>query len=255
MTELKIDREKAKQAFAEYTEKYDSSDEKVRLKIEHTYKVADICEQIALAEQLEERDVDLAWLLGLLHDVGRFEQLRLYGTFQDAVSVDHAECGADILFKDGKIRDYITGKSEDALIEKAIRVHNKFRIPGELEKREVFYANLLRDADKIDILRVNVETPMEKIYDVTTQELRTASVSPEVMRAFAERHAVLRDVMQTSVDHLVGHIALVYELVFPVSRKIVKEQGYLDKMMKFESENSRTRSDFWRICMAMKAYL
>ena len=31
-------------------------------------------------------------------DIGRFEQIRCFGTFNDGMSVDHAELGADILF-------------------------------------------------------------------------------------------------------------------------------------------------------------
>ena len=42
-----IDRERVKQAFQEYTGRYDIHDEKIRLKVEHTYRVADISEQIA----------------------------------------------------------------------------------------------------------------------------------------------------------------------------------------------------------------
>lgn len=33
----------------------------------------------------------------MLHDIGRFEQIRCFGTFNDGMSVDHAELGADIL--------------------------------------------------------------------------------------------------------------------------------------------------------------
>ena len=46
---------------------------------------------------LTGEDKDVAWLLGMLHDIGRFEQIRCFGTFNDGMSVDHAELGADIL--------------------------------------------------------------------------------------------------------------------------------------------------------------
>ena len=42
-----IDRIKAKQVFHKYVENYNSSDEKIKLKIEHTYRVCELCEQIA----------------------------------------------------------------------------------------------------------------------------------------------------------------------------------------------------------------
>lgn len=81
------------------------------------------------------------------------------------------------------------------------------------------YCKILRDADKIDILRVNLDTPMEEIYNVTTEELKNSQVTPEVMQAFDEHHAVLRALKKTAIDNAVGHISLTYELEYPMSRK------------------------------------
>ena len=118
---MNLDRQKALAAFEEYTSNYNIADEKVRLKIEHTYRVCALCEEIAKASGFDDNEIEIAWLTGLLHDVGRFEQLKRYGTFVDAESIDHAEFGADILFHENKIRDYIDDTSEDELLEKAVR--------------------------------------------------------------------------------------------------------------------------------------
>lgn len=252
---MQIDREHVKKVFKTYTDTYDVSDEKIRLKIGHTYRVADLCEQIARAEKLKEADVDLAWLLGMLHDVGRFEQLRRYGTFIDAESVDHAALGADILFGEEKaIRTYISEETEDEVIEVAIRVHSAYRIPEHLPERTAMLCHILRDADKIDILRVNVDVPLEEIYNTTTEELRDARVTQAVMDSFYEHHATLRSIKRTPVDHVVGHISLVFELVFDESVRIVREQGYLDKLMHFESENPVTTAQFSELRAEMERY-
>lgn len=250
-----VDREKAKATFAAYVENYNSKDSKVKLKIDHTYRVADFCARIAESLELEEREVDLAWIVGLLHDVGRFEQLRQYGTFNDAKSIDHANFGADILFKEGLIRSYLVDTSEDVRIEKAIRCHSAYRIPEDYDTETKLLSEILRDADKIDILRVNVETPMEEIYNVSTEELKQAEVTKEVMEAFFEEHAVLRSLKKTAIDNLVGHTALVYELVFPISRKMVEEQGYLDILLGFESKNPKTREQFKILNTKMRQFL
>ena len=55
-----------------------ASDEKIKLKIDHTYRVAGLCQRIAESLGLSEPDVDIAWLLGMLHDIGRFEQIRRF---------------------------------------------------------------------------------------------------------------------------------------------------------------------------------
>ena len=252
---MKIDRQKAINAFQEYTRHYDVTDEKVKLKIDHTYRVCGLCQQIAMQSGFDKDEIELAWLSGLLHDVGRFEQLRQYGTFSDAQSIDHAAFGADILFGEGKIRDYIADDSEAELLEKAVRCHSAYRVPAQYTAREKKFADLLRDADKIDILKVNIIVPIEEIYNVTTYDLKHCQVTEEVMQAFYEEHAVLRSLKKTPVDNVVGHISLVYELVYPVSCRLVYEQGYLDRLMDFQSELPQTNAQFERIREKMAAYM
>ena len=275
-----VDREKAINAFNNYTRAYDISDEKVRLKIEHTYRVAGLCEKIAEAEGKSGSEVDIAWITGMLHDVGRFEQLRRYSTFVDAVSVDHAQLGADILFGDGedewkrregafnsdtgcaptrntkgKIVDFLSDSSEDALIETVIRSHSLFSIDPSMSERTRFYCNVLRDADKIDILKVNVDFALEDIYNVTTYELRNSRVSDAVMRSFDEDHAVLRKLKKTSADYVVGIISLAYELVFPFSRQETIRQGNLKELCRFKSDEPVTEKQFEHIHLHMFDYM
>ncbi len=252
---MEIDRQKVLKVFRGYVDSYDSRDEKVRLKIEHTYRVSELCEDIACSLHLREEECSLAWLIGMLHDIGRFEQLRQYGTFADAKSIDHAMYGAEILFGQGKIRDYLDDEREDGLIKEAVANHSAYRLPEGLDERTKMFCQILRDGDKIDILKVNVEFPLEEIYNVSTRELRTAEVSKEVMEAFKEGHAVLRSLKRTPADHVVGHISLVYELVYPRSLVLVMEQGYVRQLMDFYSENQKTQEQFRQIRERMNAYL
>jgi hypothetical protein len=249
---MKIDRQHVKEAFASYTRKYDPEDTKIALKIAHTYRVADNCEQIAKSIGLNEEGVEFAWLSGMLHDVGRFEQVKRYNTFIDADSVDHAEFGADLLFgPDRLIEDYVEssdeGSEEDygrgpdtsfnSMMETVIRQHNKYRIDPSVDGDMLVFCNILRDADKVDILRVNVETPMEEIYNVTEEVLLTSGVSDKVMEQVREHHAVVRSIMETPAEHLIGHIALAFELVYPKSWELAREQGYIYRMFEFPTKN------------------
>lgn len=250
-----LDRNRARRAFADYVRAYDPADPKVRLKIDHTYRVAALCEQIARSIPLSEEDTDLAWLAGLLHDVGRFEQLRRYGTFEDAKSIDHAACSEEVLFEQGHIRDYLDDASADPLLRTAVRWHSAYRLPEGLDENTLRLCHILRDADKIDILRVNVETPLEEIYNVTTEALRTSDVTPEVLDAFYGHHAVLRTLKRTPVDNVVGHASLVYELVFPESLREVSRQGYLWQLLDFETRNPDTARAFEALRQHMHTWL
>ncbi|SFU64220.1 HD domain-containing protein [Butyrivibrio sp. M55] len=239
---MKIDRQRVKEQFASYTRNYDPEDTKIALKIAHTYRVADNCEQIAKSIGLTDEEVEFAWLSGMLHDIGRFEQVKRYNTFIDSESVDHAEFGADLLFgEEGLITDYIDDRDWDEMLEIVIRQHNKYRMDESISGKTLVFCNILRDADKVDIFRVNVETPMEEIYNVTEEVLLTSGVSEKVMEQVRERHAINRDIMNSPAEHLIGHIALTFELVYDKSRELAKEQGYVLKMFEFPTRNESTK--------------
>jgi len=267
-----INRKNVINAFAEYVRNYDPSDEKIKLKIDHTYRVAGLCQRIAESLGLSEPDVDIAWLLGMLHDIGRFEQIRRFGTFNDVQSVDHAEFGADLLFKEGLIRKFAEGYYEECelarsgneeaeqiiknnehhnkdtgLLELAIRQHNKYRVKEDLTERQRMFCDILRDADKVDIFKVNADIHMEIIYDVTTEELKSGVISKEVLESFYKRETVLKSVRKSAVDHIVGHISLLFELVYKESYRQAKEQGYVYKLLDFKSDVPEVNAEFYNM--------
>lgn len=284
---MKINREHIKKAFQEYTDRYDSTNPKIELKIDHTYRVANLCEQIAQSLELSAAEVDLAWLSGMLHDVGRFEQLRRYNTFSDAQSIDHARFAVELLYDEGLIADYVpeisttelvadartwrsmgganespTAQSEDMPLSDilqtlriAIGEHSAYRIQKGLDERTRMFCQILRDADKVDIFRVICDTPMEEVYGFQTKDILRSAITPEVMQAFYEHHAVLRKLKKCPADYIVAHGSLTFELVYPGSLRIAKEQGYLKQMMSFQSENPDTAEIFEDLRKDLNGYL
>lgn len=284
---MKINREHIKKTFQEYTDRYDSTNPKIKLKIDHTYRVADLCEQIAQSLELSAAEVDLAWLSGMLHDVGRFEQLRRYNTFSDAQSIDHARFAVELLYDEGLIADYVpeisttelvasartwrsmegvneshTAQSEDMPLSDilqtlriAIGEHSAYRIQKGLDERTRMFCQILRDADKVDIFRVICDTPMEEVYGFQTKDILRSAITPEVMQAFYEHHAVLRKLKKCPADYIVAHGSLTFELVYPESLRIAKEQGYLKQMMSFQSENPDTAEIFEDLRKDLNGYL
>ncbi len=274
MDKFIIDRKKIMDEFAGYTKDYDISDEKIKLKVEHTYRVAGLCDRIARSLGLAVEDIDLAWAIGMLHDIGRFDQVRQYGTFSDADSVDHAHYASELLFDKGMIMDYFgsanpgiynyienentcsAGLSESlGIIKKAVYNHSAYKIEEGLCEREVLFCNIIRDADKLDIFKVVNDTPLEDIYSVDKEEIPKAEVTDAVMQALREKHAVLRSLKKTPADYIAAYIALVFELVFPESFYIAKEQGYLDKLLDFKTDNQVTKQQFKEIRKITEEYI
>ena len=148
---MDIDRTRALAEFKRYTDAYDSANPRIALKIDHTYRVAEACEAVARGEGWCDADIDLAWLCGLLHDAGRFEQLRRWNTFKDAESTSHAALGVRVLFGENPadapattgIRAFVESPAEDELIRASIAYHSDFRLPDGLDARTARFCRCL----------------------------------------------------------------------------------------------------------------
>jgi putative nucleotidyltransferase with HDIG domain len=228
-----IDIKKATMAFSEYVKPYDVTNGKIALKIKHTYKTVDVAKKIAEDLKLSEEDVLLAQLIGLLHDIGRFEQLRIYDTFRDSVSVDHANLGVKILFEDGLIRNFIEETKYDDIIYKAIKNHNKFVIEDGLNEQELLQARIVRDADKTDIFRVAVDDIEENrnvLYNY--EEVAKQFVSPEIMQSFSQYKQANRDLYTREIDDYINIISFLFDYNFTTGLKIIKENNYIERVMR-----------------------
>lgn len=226
------------QVFKDYVSAYDPKDSKIALKIIHTYKVADIAQSIAKSLNLSEEDQDTAYLIGLFHDIGRFEQVRIYHTFNDAKSCNHAKLSVQVLEKEGFLESLDHQRQE--LILKAILNHNRFELEKNLDERQQLFANIIRDADKIDILRVFA---MDDPIDTTQylpEEVYDSDISEKVARALKQRSCILKKDRKTPLDVWLTFPAFFYDFNFPVSLCTAYEQGYYKErfdLNKFQREN------------------
>lgn len=233
---MEIDRTRALKAFRRYIEPYDTRNPRIALKVAHTYRVADLCERIAAGEAFPACDIDLAWLCGLLHDLGRFEQLRRWDTFSDAKSASHAQLGVGELFETpedapGNIRRFIEDAAEDELIRQAVGLHSDFRLPDGLNARTKRICTVVRDADKIDILHVMSESSVETILGVSAQAFLASGFSSQALHAFGEHRCLARSERHDPADYLVGLICFAFELEYGTSRRELVERGDIFRVL------------------------
>lgn len=261
MAPLEIDRARARAAFDAYVAPYDASNPRVALKIEHTLRVAELAEEIARAQGFTPAGIDLCWLAGLLHDIGRFEQLRRWDTFNDRASTDHAAIGVDVLFEGathlddpalvhavpasrpdddafaahaceaGALAAFAPEAAADpgaaTLVRAAVGYHSAFRLPDELDIRTRAVCDVVRDADKIDILRVTCTDDVQTVLGITEDELLASAVSPATEDAFFAHRCVRRDERTEPADYLVALACFTYELVYPASLEIALDQDFI----------------------------
>lgn len=233
MGDKMIDIEKASRVFKEYVKPYDMNNGKIAIKVKHTYKTVDVAKKIAEELGLSEEQVLLSELIALLHDIGRFEQLRIYDTFRDKDSIDHAELGIKILFDDGLIRKFIEVSKYDEIIYKAIKNHNKFKIEEGLTEEEMLQARIIRDADKTDIFRVfveDIETNKGVLYNY--KEVSKQILSPKIMSDYEHYKQSNRDNFTRDIDNYINIIAFIFDYNFITGLKIIKENNYIERIMK-----------------------
>ena len=131
----------AKTQFNNYLKDYDCHNDKIRLKIVHTYGVVKESADIAARMKLSEEDTSLAKMIALLHDIGRFEQLKQFDSFLPD-TMDHAAYGVKILFDNAPhqnlIRNFIPESDFDEIIRISIAKHSDFKLDGISDARTYF---------------------------------------------------------------------------------------------------------------------
>lgn len=251
---MKIDIVKANKSFKEYVKNYNPEDEKIKIKIAHIERVSQISKRLAENLKLRQEDIELAELIGLLHDIGRFEQARLYHTFVDKDSINHGEYGAKILFEEGLIRNFIETDKYDEIIKLSIINHNRARIQDGLTERQNLHAKIIRDADKTDIFSVLTTGDKKAIWEKA--DLSDDIITDEIYREFIQDRTIDYKNRETSADILVSHFAYVYDFNFKESLKIIKENGYIEKLYKrFTFKDEKTMKRYNEIYKTAKKYL
>ena len=253
-----IDFIKAEKEFKEYLKQYDLTDGKIKLKIVHTYEVVKMSEYIATKLELNEEDIQVAKLIALLHDIGRFEQIKLTDGFIDNQKFDHADYGAEILFEQNMIRQFVSEDKYDNIIKKSIYNHNKLKIEDGLTEKELLHSQIIRDADKIDNFRVSEQDPIGDVlgcpYNAETIEYE--SISPKVFETFMEHKMIVNTDRKTMIDFWVCVLAFIFDFNFDVSLRYVKEKGYVDILIdRIDYKNADTKQKIEQMRECAKRYL
>lgn len=220
----------AEKKFEEYLDQYDRKDDKIHLKIVHTYGVCACMDEITERMGLAKEDRKLARLIALLHDIGRFEQLKRFHSFEPGV-MDHAAYGVKVLFEEGLIRTFIEDDYMDDIIRLAILKHSDYQLSGIGEERALLHAKLIRDADKLDNCRVKLEETIETMLDASAEEVGKAFISPEVFLQVQEHKSILCDTRKTKMDYWVSYVAYFYDINFPETKDIILENHYIEKII------------------------
>lgn len=195
LLDLTRDFDAAKAAFEAYLDEYDRADDKIHLKIVHTYGVVDAAEDIARRMGLDEEDVQL-----------------LFGP-------------------EKMIRRFVKDDRFDSLICTAIEKHSDFKLEGITDERTLLHAKLIRDADKLDNCRVKLEESMETLLGVDEKGVGEGVIAPKVWESCMAKESVLSSDRVSKVDYWISYIAQYYDINFPETYEIMREHDYVKRIM------------------------
>jgi len=228
-----------KKWFSEYVAGYYTGDRDydfpIRLKEEHTEKVCDNIRSICGDLQLPEQDRLLAETIALFHDLGRFEQYIRYGTFNDAVSINHARLSLMEIGKNRLLSRFATG--DKRLISKAVAHHNAPSLGGNHPERDILFMRLIRDADKLDVWRVLIDyyrnrgKQQNRAIELGLPDEPTCS--QEIIDAFFNHRTALLKDARTNIDIILLQISWVFDLNFTQSFQMAQQQQLMSALIGF----------------------
>lgn len=250
---MKIDLEKAKKEFLRFTENYDLQNKDILRKQKHSLRVMEISKQISNELKLNEEEIQISALIGLLHDIARFEQRKLYETFHDTKSFDHGDYGEKILEKD--IRKYIETNQYDKIIKTAVRNHNKFKIEDGLSEKENLFSKIIRDADKLDIFYEAVEM----FWKGKEKQIEETVILDKVIEQFKKQLTIKREDIEqgkNTINNVISIIAFIYDMNFKPSFEILKKENYINRILdRFNVKDEKTKIELEEIRKISNKYI
>jgi len=204
----------------------------ITVKQDHTHEVCLNAVRIAQELGLDGEQVLLAETIALFHDVGRFSQYRQYRTFDDSLSVNHAALGAKVLLENHVLRDL--SKHDQDMIIRSVTLHNVFSLPEGLDESSLLFARLIRDADKLDILRVVIEyfgqEAGSRAEAVALGLPDGPGYSPAVLSCLMRGEMARKADLETLNDFKLLQLAWLYDLNFTASLRMVSERDTIQKL-------------------------
>ncbi|MCR5413393.1 MAG: HD domain-containing protein [Kiritimatiellae bacterium] len=224
--------------YREYVDTFRTEDGKLppmmQLKLTHTAGVVHAARLIAKGENFDARTSVASEAAALLHDTGRYEQLKRYNTFKDSDSVDHAVFSHDIVREKG----WLDGWEDKEAILLAVLVHNRREIPAGMDALSLACSRTVRDADKLDIFRVledQVEHCDWRNDSRAFWNLKTdAPPNPAVCEAIRNSRPVDYGSITCLADFVLIQVGwMISGLEYATSRGICADRGHLEFRRRF----------------------
>jgi hypothetical protein len=220
-------------SFLNYYNSFDTDDSEIlghfKIKKDHTYRVISFIRSIAAASGLSSPETELARIIALFHDIGRFEQFVRYRTFNDSISENHAAMAIRVLHQQ-QFLSLVDDRTKNIIIA-SIENHNIPVLPDNLDPSVSLFSRLLRDADKLDIWRLSVEQINVAFTIRNEKEADHYHISQNILSCIREGRVVLLDYADSMNDFRLLRLSWLVDMNFPATFLIIQEKQYIDKIL------------------------
>lgn len=221
--------------FHQYVQEFYSTDEQlqfhVRLKEEHTLRVVERASFIAKHLSFSPEQLALTEIAALLHDIGRFRQYQVYRTFNDALSVNHAKLGLEVLEDSGILECSGLLIEQQHIVKKAVLYHNRRYLPPNIEKSHSLFAKIIRDADKLDIFSMLVTDDQENKIPHAPELKRADEYSVHIIEDILQGRLVKRENIVTSSDLMLFRLSWIFDINFACSFLYILQHQYIERLV------------------------
>jgi HD superfamily phosphodiesterase len=220
--------------FLTYTDNFltDSTefDKNILLKKEHSLLVRQECRQLAETENFSLRIATLIEIAGLFHDIGRFEQIREFNTFVDSKSIDHGDLGCEVMTKTNMLAEL--PEKDRNIILTSTKNHNKRMLADNFDEETLLVAKAVRDADKLDIMRIMLNEYAKGELDKTVilHLKESDGISPKVMAHLEQSENPDIADFKTLTDFKLAQLAWIYDLNFTHSLREFKKREFYEQI-------------------------
>lgn len=231
-----MDLESIKKKFIAYVDNnFDLNNNDIRLKKEHSLIVMNLMAELSFRLNLSKEDMQIAQVIGLLHDIGRFSQIAEFDSYSDK-NVDHGELGVKYLFEENHIRDFIDDNKYDQIIKDAILNHNLLKI-GKVDKKSLLFCKMIRDMDKVDIYN-QVAINFNRKFDAN-------EITEKVLKDFKNEKLINKDDRKTHTDGTILMLSFVFDINFNESFDILVDTDNFDLFLSMVEVDENSEK-LWR---------
>jgi hypothetical protein len=203
------------------------------LKREHMLRVVENMVLLGKNLGLSGQEIKIAKAAALLHDIGRFSQYEIYGTFFDPSSKNHAGLGVKVI-EEYNLLASLPGVEKTRIVT-AIALHNVRYLPHGMDQDTLLLARLLRDADKLDILQVMTETYLDAGQEengyITLNLRDDGRVSEDLMAGILKKELLDTRLVKSLNDLKLLQISWVFDLNFKETVKRLDELKFIPQIV------------------------